>query len=81
MVGITKGKIPTKDKNGNTIVVDIDDSRILSGELRQVNKDMIVAKDKFGNSIRVFKHDLRYLSGELVGISKGKKFYKWRVVE
>ena len=82
-VGIAKGKIAVKDKDGNKLLVDENDPRYLSGDLvgvvkgkkwKQKNpgklKGTILVKDKYGNMCRVKTDDPRYLSGELLHFRK-----------
>ena len=68
LVGVTKGKVPVKDKDGKFLQVDVNDSRYLSGELVGVSKGRVPVKDKDGNFLQVDVNDSRYLSGELVSI-------------
>ena len=68
----TKGKAVVKDKYGNTFQVDINDTRLKSGELTGHTKGMVPVKDKYGNNFQVPVNDRRYLSGSLVHISVGK---------
>lgn len=67
-----KGYTNFKDKNGNIIFANVNDEKVLSGELIGVTKDMLPVKDKNGNCFLVLKDDPRYLSGELVSTFKGK---------
>lgn len=65
------GKLPVKDKEGNTFSVSTDDPRYLSGELQSVNKNKILTKDKEGNIFSVLINDPRYQSGELIPVATG----------
>jgi hypothetical protein len=69
-----RGKVTVKDSDGNTMRVDKNDPRYLSGELIGVATGMIAVKTPTGESLLVPKDDPRYLSGELVGVNKGRKF-------
>lgn len=71
-VGVNKGKVVVKDKEGNKYQVSTNDSRYLSGELIHQTKNLITVKDKDGNTCSVSNTDPRWLSGELVGINKNK---------
>jgi len=74
-----RNKTTVKDKDGNTMLVSVNDPRYLSGELVGVMKDThnpgmhkgkTVVKDKYGKQFHVSVDDPRFLSGELVGINK-----------
>ncbi len=66
------GKITVKDKNGNTLAVNKDDPRYLSGELVHHTKGMHTVKHSItGETTTMPLDDQRYLSGEYVSISKG----------
>jgi len=65
-----KGKVPVKDLDGNTMQVDVTDSRYLSGELVHICTGKVVARDRDGNIMHVDITDPRYISGEL-------KFKEW----
>jgi hypothetical protein len=67
----TTGFTVVKDTTGQSILVDVNDPKYVSGELRGVAAGTITVKDKHGNTMRVAKNDPRYLSGELVGVAKG----------
>ncbi len=68
----TLNKVSVKDKNNNTMSVDKDDPRYLSGELVSCLCGKISVKDKEGNTFQINKDDPRYLSGELVSCVKGE---------
>ena len=76
LVGVTKGRVVAKDKDGNAFSVSVDDERIKTGELVHVSTGLITVKDKNGNTFKVSKDDPRYLSGEYVGVSRGNKWIK-----
>ncbi len=71
--------VVVKDKDGNTLMVNREDSRYLSGEFishikgikRQTGK--VVVKDRNGNTFQVDRNDPRYLSGEFKHILVGYK--------
>lgn len=71
-VSAMSNKTVVKDKNGNRMVVSIDDERYKSGELVNINFQMATVKDKNSNVFYVSTNDERYLSGELVSVNKGK---------
>lgn len=63
-----------QDADGNKFKTDINDPRLLSGELVGIAKGKVAVKDSSGNNFLVNKDDPRYLSGELVGVNKNRKF-------
>lgn len=69
----TAGKIVTKDDQGNTKLLSVNDERIQTGELKTINSGMTTVKDSSGNIFSVTVDDPRYISGELVGITKGNR--------
>lgn len=64
------------DKNGNVVMVDIDDPAYKNGELVGVAKGTMVVKDSVGNMLRVSVDDKRLKTGELVSIFKNKTLVK-----
>jgi len=68
----TKGRITTKDKNGNTQSVFINDPRYLSGELVSISKGTCNMIDDKGNITRIDMKDPLYKFGELKVWSKDK---------
>jgi len=72
LVGVHKGRVTVKDKEGNIFHCDIKDPRYLSGELVPKSYGRVNVKDKNGNGYCVDIDDTRYLSGELVHVSKGQ---------
>lgn len=71
-VSANVGKVTVKDKDDNTLQIDVTDSRYLSGELVSINKGKISVKDQAGNALSVSINDPRYLSGELMPNNVGK---------
>ncbi|MBQ3415514.1 MAG: hypothetical protein IJH39_09275 [Clostridia bacterium] len=71
--GVTKGKGVFIDNNGNGIMCDINDERVLSGELKGYTSQYTVYKfkDDFNKTCFTTKDDPRVKSGELVGINYG----------
>lgn len=71
--GVTKGKGVFIDNNGNGIMCDINDERVLSGELKGYTSQYTVYKfkDDFNKTCFTTKDDQRVKSGELVGINYG----------
>jgi hypothetical protein len=67
-----------KDKDGNVIILDKNDPRIINEGLESVHKGMVLCKDKSGNTLYIHKTDERFLSGELSGINIGKTSVKDR---
>lgn len=65
------GTVSVKDKNGNNLIVSVNDPRYISGELLHSATNRAVVKDKEGNNLSVSIDDPRYLEGELVGATKG----------
>jgi hypothetical protein len=65
----TYEKVLVKDTNGKTFLIDVTDSRYLSGELvyflKTLLKNRIKVADKNGKRFFVNKDDSRYLNGEL----------------
>ena len=76
MHGHTKGKGVFKDKNGKNIMCDLNDPRVLSGELVGSTKGLTMYKYKndFSKTCQTTANDPRVLSGELVGINYGIVF-------
>jgi len=72
-IGVTKGLVTVKDKDGNIFDTSINDPRYLSGELIPPTRGTVSVRDKSGKVIKVPVNDPRYLSGELVIITKGNK--------
>lgn len=70
------GKMPARTLEGNTIIVNVNDPRILSGELVHNTKGRCVVKDKDGNIFQTLKDDTRIQTGELQSITKGKTIVK-----
>lgn len=68
----TNGKVCVKDENGERLLINCDDPRYLSGELKYHLSGKVAVCDKEGNNYLVSIDDPRYLSGELVSILKGK---------
>jgi len=68
-----KGKVRVRDKDGNILVVDVNDPKYISGELKCLMAGRIAVKDKDGNIFSVSTTDPRYLSGELCQYNKGIK--------
>lgn len=68
----TNGKVCIKDENGERLLINCDDPRYLSGELKYHLSGKVAVCDKEGNNYLVSIDDSRYLSGELVSILKGK---------
>ena len=71
-ISVNTGKMPVKDKDGNTFQVSKYDERYLSGELTHTSKGKTAVKDKDGNTLQVYLDDERFLNGELCGVAKGK---------
>lgn len=69
----TKQKTTVKDKFGNTMMVSIDDPRLLSGEFVGITSGQVVARDsKTGKTIGlVDKDDIRFKTGELLQLNSG----------
>ena len=65
------GKTPVIDKYNNHYLVDKDDERLKTGELKKQFEGRVCVRDKEGNKFYVDKNDTRYLSGELVAYNKG----------
>lgn len=68
----TIGKITVKDKDGNTFMVDVNDPKRLSGELKPILCGYRNVIDKHGNTYCVPVDDPRIKTGELFSYSKGK---------
>jgi hypothetical protein len=61
----TSGKMSTLDDDGKIQFVDVDDPRVLSGELSHILKGTMTVKNSFGEYIKVSVNDARVISGEL----------------
>ena len=70
------GTVSVKDSNGNYFRTNINDERILSGELKGINAGNAVYKDKTGKHIYLPINDPKVLSGEVVSIMKNVGMYK-----
>jgi len=68
----TLGQVSVKDKEGNTLMVSIQDPRYLNGELIGISKNTVTVKDKNDNYLKVLINDPKYLSGELKHNSKNQ---------
>lgn len=68
----TVGNVTAKDKEGNTMLLNKNDERYLSGEFVHMSTGKVSVKDKNGNKMSVDNNDDRLKSGELVGVNKGK---------
>jgi hypothetical protein len=75
-----KGKITVKDSVGNTIKVNINDERVLSGELKPLLLGRVNVIDSDGNPLSVSVNDPRYISGEYKFSGGPKKGYKQQIV-
>lgn len=71
--GITKGKGVFIDNDGNGIMCDVNDKRVISGELKGYTTKYTIYKFKndFSKTCFTTKDDPRVKSGELVGINYG----------
>jgi hypothetical protein len=68
----SSGKTVVVDDKGVVSRVDVNDKRILSGELKSINAGKVVVIDpKTGECLRIDKSDSRYVSGLLRGIRTG----------
>lgn len=65
-----KDCVAVKDKYGNNMLVNKNDARYLSGELKAISKGLVVAIDKNGNKHHISVDDPRYISGEFIHMSK-----------
>lgn len=61
----TRGKMSARDDEGKIRFVDVNDPRVLSGELSHMLKSTMTVKDSFGKCIKVSVNDARVTSGEL----------------
>jgi len=66
------GKVSVLKEDGKVIMVDVNDPRYLSGELKFNCTGKVTVKDKEGNFFQVDKNDPKYLSGELVSNFKDR---------
>jgi len=66
------GNVVVKDQQGNVFMVNKNDPRYLSGELKYIKTDTVPVRDKFGNTFSVSKKDNRFLSGDLQSLLKNK---------
>ncbi len=71
--GVAFGKIPVRDKDGNTFSVLKDDPRYIAGELKHVTCGLFQVKDKQGNIFTTTRSDPLYISGELISTQTGRK--------
>lgn len=78
----SKGKFGANSATYKTVVVydskantnyrvTSDDPRLLSGELKHINKNKITVRDKANNVFHVTKDDPRWNTGEIVHVTKG----------
>lgn len=67
------GTATMHDENGNYFRVNVDDPRVLSGEVVSMNKGKTLVKDINGNFYNVSVNDPRYISGELKPAWCGRK--------
>lgn len=72
-VGVTKGFGVFKDKFGNVVTCNVNDERVINGELVGYTKGKTIfkKKDDFTKTLFLDKNDPRVLSGEYVGINFG----------
>lgn len=70
-----QGKITVKDKNGKMFNVNLNDPRLLSGELIYFKTGTVSVIDEFGDKFSVSKNDPRLITGELRGHNFGKKIH------
>ena len=75
LVGVTKGHVNVKDKNGVSYYIDSNDI-FLNNEFTIFSKNKISVKDKNGVYSHVDINDKRFLDGTLVGVSAGKVVVK-----
>lgn len=68
----TLGRVCVKDKNGNNFLVDIDDSRYLSGEFVSNMKGLVHVKDLNGNSITISKEEYKNNKDKYIHAQTGK---------
>lgn len=66
------GNVVVKDTKGDILMVNKNDPRYLSGELKYIKTNTVPVRDKFGNTLSVNKNDFRFVSGELESILKNK---------
>lgn len=73
VAGHTKNRGVFKDMNGKTIMCDVNDERVLNGELVGATKGKYVYKfkDDFSKIVVTTKNDERVKNGELVGLNYG----------
>jgi hypothetical protein len=62
-------KVPVEDSNGRKFLVNKDDDRYISGELKSVHKGKVLSKDKDGKTFYVSREN--FLNSNLFGINKG----------
>ena len=70
---VLSNKVMVRTKDNKIILINNDDKRYLSSELKFISCGKIIVKDKNNKTLQVDKDDERYLSGELVGLWKNKK--------
>ena len=71
-----KGKLTVKDKNNNYYQVNLDDSRLKSGELVHMNTGLIAVLKEDGTSFMIRTDDPDYINGKYKTPSHGKGIYK-----
>ena len=66
------GNVVVKDQQGTIFMVNKNDPRYLSGELKYIKTNTVPVRDKFGKTLSIDKKDNRFLSGELQSLLKNK---------
>jgi hypothetical protein len=76
LTSLIKGKLSSRDKDGNHIWADKFDPRFKSGELIANSKGKILVINKENHKTSLSKDDPKYLNGEYVPLSRGKVLVK-----
>lgn len=76
-----KGKITAKDSFGKTIKVNVNDERLITGELQPLMKGKVNVIDNTGKSFSVSIDDPKYISGEYKFAGGPKPGFKQEIVK
>lgn len=74
----TFGKVCVRDSDNNILLVNKDDPRYISGELKFHSQNKVQVVDTNGNNLLVDRNDPRYIYGELISVLKNKVTVKDR---
>ncbi len=75
-LGVTKGLVTVRDKDGNCFDVRKDDPRYLSKELLPACIGLATVRDNEGRCFKISVNDPDYIAGKYIPVSKGNKGIK-----